>query len=125
MTSAAGATTPGATRRAPATVHITDAGCRLHVRVTHPDRAIQDDARSSFRAAFPRHGQRVWLAGDPTAKEPRGCWSIPRAAWRVLEAWAVGQGYRVAWVDPDDGGSADGAGGEGNDDGQKTSENFR
>jgi len=98
MTSAAGATTPGATRRAPATVHVTDAGSRLHVRVTHPDRAIQDDARSSFRSCFPRHGQRVWLAGDPTAREPRGCWSIPRAAWRVLEAWAVGQGYRVAWA---------------------------
>jgi len=98
MTSAAGTTTPGAARRAPATVHITDAGCRLHVRVTHPNRAAQDDARMSFRSCFPRHGQRVWLAGDPTAKEPRGCWSIPRAAWRMLEAWAVGQGYRVVWA---------------------------
>jgi len=96
MTSAARATTPGATRRAPATVHITDAGCRLHVRVTHPVYALQQDARESFKAAFRTHSHRVWL-------HELSCWSIPRAAWRMLEAWAVGQGYRVAWVDESDG----------------------
>ncbi len=73
------------------TVHVTDAGSRLHVRVTHPVYALQQDARDSFRSAFPRHGQRLWL-------HELSCWSIPRAAWRVLEAWAVGQGYRVAWA---------------------------
>jgi len=28
-----------------------------------------------------------------------------RPAWRVLEAWAVGQGYRVMWAD-DEGGAS-------------------
>ena len=89
------------------TVQVTEAGTRLHVRVTHPDRATQDDSRASFRAAFPRHGDRVWLHGDPAAKEPRGCWSVPRHAWRVLEAWAVGQGYRVTWADDTESGDVE------------------
>jgi len=88
MTSAVGATTPGSTQRAPATVHITDAGCRLHVRVTHPDRAAQDDARMSFRSCFPRHGDRTWLHGEH-------CWSTPLFNRGKIENWAFSNGFTI------------------------------
>lgn len=82
------------------TVTIREAGHRLHVTVTSPHLAAQQDARTSFRSAFPRHGQRVWLHGRDAPLG--GCWSIPRASWRLLEAWAVGQGYRIVWIDDTD-----------------------
>lgn len=54
------------------TVHVTDAGRRIHVRLTVPDPTKRPHPTVLRREAFPRHGDAVWLPA-------RSCWSLPGA----------------------------------------------
>ncbi len=70
------------------TVHVTDRGRRIHVRLTVPDPTRRPHPTVLLREAFPRHSDAVWLPA-------RSCWSLPgHDRVRVCE-WASRLGFRV------------------------------